>query len=73
MSHLPKRPSWDCDTCPGGKPWPCDPAREKLATEYSDDRVGLSIHLGDMLAHAIREQPRMPPQELFERFVSWTR
>ena len=72
MSHLPKRPSWDCDTCDGAKPWPCDPAREQLARRYRDNPVELSIYMGTQMAHAIREQSHMPPGEIFERFISWT-
>ena len=72
MSHEARRPGWDCDTCPGSKPWPSDPARERLAEEYAGQRALLSIHMGIQLADATREAPG-EPREMWERFVAWTR
>ena len=66
--HSPERPSWDCRLC--GKAWPCDPAREDLVAAL--DRVGLAVYMWLNLEDAVMEVPRMPPSELFERFIAWT-
>jgi hypothetical protein len=67
--HIAARPSWDCRAC--SKPWPCDPAREGLASEM--DRVSLAIYMWTNLEEAIGDMPTGPPSELFERFIRWTR
>ena len=67
--HLPTRPSWDCQAC--DKPWPCDPARERLTQMYG--RTTLSIFAAERLIEAARDVPTITPAELFERFLSWTR
>lgn len=67
--HHPARPSWDCVAC--GRPWPCDPARESLASRL--DMIGLAMYGWDRLEEAAGELPGTPPGELFDRFVSWTR
>ena len=67
--HLPHRPSWDCLSC--GRPWPCDPAREELAARL--DGVALAIYVWDRLEEAAGELPPTPSQELFDRFLRWTR
>ncbi|MFG1839116.1 hypothetical protein ACGFH8_11855 [Micromonospora sp. NPDC049175] len=69
--HLPTRPTWDCGTCE--TPWPCDPARVRLAETYGDNRVSLSMYLASLLDAALVEMPDTPAKELHERFVSWTR
>lgn len=69
VTHLPARPSWDCERC--DRPWPCDPAREELAREY--DRISLAMYAWDRLEEAAGELPPTPPAELFERFLRWTR
>lgn len=66
--HLAGRPSWDCLSC--GNPWPCDPARERLAREM--DRSKLAVFMWASLEEAIGDMPTGPPTELFERFVKWT-
>lgn len=66
--HPPARPSWDCRTC--GRCWPCDPARELMASEM--DRVALSVYMWLNLENAVMELPAMPACELFDRFISWT-
>ena len=48
--HLPMRPLWRCRGC--GALWPCQPARLALLAEYRDDRVGLLVYLGTMMAEA---------------------
>ena len=69
--HQPDRPGWDCRSC--GQPWPCPPARVRLGEAYGRDRVGLGMYLGGLLFVAAAEIPAATPQELFERFVAWTR
>jgi hypothetical protein len=66
--HAAHRPSWDCRSC--DKPWPCDPAREALAAAM--DPVGLAVLMWVRLEEAVTDLPRVPPAELFERFLHWT-
>jgi hypothetical protein len=66
--HIAERPSWDCRAC--DKPWPCDPARERLMLEM--DRVPLAIYMWVNLEEAARDMPLGPVAELFERFIKWT-
>ncbi|MBG0560162.1 hypothetical protein [Actinoplanes aureus] len=66
--HVPDRPSWRCRAC--GDPWPCDPARERLAAELS--RVDLAVLMWDHLEEAARDMPKAPASELFDRFLRWT-
>jgi hypothetical protein len=66
--HTAERPSWDCRSC--GKPWPCDPAREALASEM--DRVQLAIFMWINLVEAVGDMPTGPASDLFERFIRWT-
>jgi len=68
MEHTADRPSWDCRSC--GKPWPCDPARERLISDL--DRFALAIYMWSSLDEAVRDLPAGPPAELFERFIHWT-
>ena len=67
--HRPHRPSWDCLSC--GRPWPCDPAREDLAAQL--DAISLAMYAWQCLEEAAGELPATPPQELFDRFIRWTR
>jgi hypothetical protein len=66
--HAAERPSWQCRSC--GEPWPCDPARDRLAAGMG--RVNLSVYMWSSLEEAARDMPDGPPQELFERFIRWT-
>lgn len=66
--HTADRPSWDCRAC--DKPWPCDPAREALATEM--DRVALAIFMWLNFEEAADHLTNSPAGELFERFIAWT-
>lgn len=66
--HVPNRPDWDCWSCE--KPWPCDPAREKLAEDY--DLVGLSVFMSERMVEAAKDMPTVKPAELFDRFIAWT-
>lgn len=67
--HVPHRPSWDCWAC--GKDWPCNPAREDLAATM--DRVVLAMFMGDRMVQAAHDMLTVTPEELFERFLDWTR
>lgn len=67
--HVAARPSWDCAVC--GRPWPCDPAREELASTLTG--VGLAMQMWVYLESAAEDLRAVPVQELFERFLSWTR
>jgi hypothetical protein len=65
--HTADRPSWDCHRC--GKPWPCDPAREQLATELGP--VQLSVYMWASMEEAAGDLPDMPSAEFFDRFLRW--
>ena len=71
------RPLWLCRVCAG--PWPCQPARLLLLLEYRRDRVALSIYMASCLFDAaadllrLNPDPGPRPDELFHRFVAWTR
>lgn len=67
--HVAARPSWDCLAC--GKTWPCDPAREALASRF--DRVQLAMYAWGQLEEAVGDLPAMPAAEAFDRFLAWTR
>lgn len=72
MEHVPNRPAWDCAVC--GKDWPCDPAREELATEHHDDiGVRLAMAAWDYFEAFCFDRPNAPSADLFERFIAWTR
>ncbi|MET8084946.1 flavin reductase [Micromonospora sp. NPDC005237] len=71
--HLPRRPQWHCQTCAADTPWPCHPARVRLAEAYGCDRIGLSIYVSGLLVVVVVELPEVAPAELYERFVAWTR
>jgi hypothetical protein len=66
--HTAVRPSWDCGRC--ARPWPCDPAREQLAAEV-EGRTYLIMWMSVEMVHAARENPAIPPSELYERFLAW--
>lgn len=67
--HTPARPGWDCLAC--GRPWPCDPAREALATRFKGTR--LAVFTAAYLGEATRDLTTTPPAELYDRFIAWTR
>ncbi|MDG4792433.1 hypothetical protein [Micromonospora sp. WMMD1082] len=71
--HTPLRPAWTCGTCDGDAPWPCPPARVRLAERYGRDRVSLSMYVGALLTAALDDRPQDDPGELTTRFVAWTR
>lgn len=68
--HACAKPTWRCTACQ--QRWPCPEARQALADQFGTDRVGLSMYMGEMLAPAARDNP-VPPGELWERFIGWTR
>lgn len=69
ISHEPHRPSWVCTGC--GRPWPCFAARAALAASH--DPIMLAVHMTDQLHQAAGELKDATPQELFGRFLAWTR
>jgi hypothetical protein len=70
--HRPDRPSWLCGHC--GQDWPCSPARVELGEQYAGDRVGLSVYMAAQHGQAAGEiSATVPPGELYERFLAWTR
>lgn len=69
VEHQPHRPSWNCASC--ARPWPCDPARERLAAELGS--LSLAMFAWTCLEEAARDIPATPPAELYERFLAWTR
>lgn len=68
--HLPKRPQWECEEC--GKDWPCDTAREELASR-TDGGSALAILMWQHLEEFIRDTMSREFGEVFERFIGWTR
>jgi len=67
--HLAHRPSWDCLVC--GKPWPCDTAREAFMATMT--RVERAMLMWAYLEDAVMDVRGMPMDEVFARFISWTR
>ncbi|WP_091252128.1 hypothetical protein [Micromonospora matsumotoense] len=68
---VPARPSWQCAGC--GEPWPCQVRRDRLLSEYADDRTTLGSYLGLQLADALSDLPRQPASDLHARFLGWRR
>ncbi len=68
--HLPGRPTWDCLSC--DKPWPCDPARERMAAE-SPDVASLAFLMTRYLEDYAQEVQPWPPGEAYDRFIGWVR
>lgn len=68
---MPSRPSWDCLGC--GQPWPCAPAKVRLAEEYGRQRVNLSAFMARQLHDALPELSGVSSMVLHERFLWWTR
>ncbi|MFC7534719.1 hypothetical protein [Actinoplanes sp. GCM10030250] len=66
--HVPSRPSWNCAAC--GRPWPCEPARTRLAAELG--RIDLAVLMWDHFEEAARDMPHTPAGDLFTRFLRWT-
>jgi hypothetical protein len=69
IEHQPQPPSWDCLACE--RPWPCDPARERMTRLYA--ATTLSIMMADRLLDAVGDMPTASPADLFDRFLAWTR
>ncbi|MFI6242603.1 hypothetical protein ACIBEF_22290 [Micromonospora sp. NPDC050795] len=66
--HMPRRPQWDCEACE--QPWPCDPARVRLAEEFGTNRVNLSMYVSGLLDAALEELPTADTADLYDRFVA---
>ncbi|WP_405094835.1 hypothetical protein [Micromonospora sp. NBC_01412] len=74
--HVAARPTWRCRVC--AAPWPCQPAKLGLRTEYARDRVALAIYLCVLMHDAIADRLRTHPDQVdptgyFDRFIAWTR
>lgn len=75
VSHLPLRPLWLCRAC--AAPWPCAPAKLRLAREYAGNRVALCLYLSSVLhdaatdLHLLDPHGAPGPQQLFDRFIGW--
>ncbi len=71
--HVAERPSWACAGC--GQPWPCAPARSRLADEYDGMRHGLGLYLAGSYAEASADLygSKVLVESLFDRFVGWQR
>lgn len=67
--HRAARPSWRCSGC--GAPWPCQPAKLALLTEYGTDRLALLLYLATRMVDAAGELPTTV--NVVERFLSWAR
>jgi hypothetical protein len=67
--HIAHRPTWDCRQC--RKPWPCDPAREAFMATMN--RVERAVLMWVYLEAAAEEIRDMPLDEIFARFIRWTR
>lgn len=68
-AHDPARPSWKCRACE--RPWPCDPARDRLSREFT--RTRLALYAQAQMELAIGDMPSASPAELYERFLLWIR
>ncbi|WP_229399354.1 hypothetical protein [Micromonospora okii] len=74
--HTAARPTWRCRVC--AAPWPCQPAKLGLRTEYAGNRVALIIYLCVLMDDAISDRLRTHPAEVvpadyYARFVGWAR
>lgn len=69
VEHTAARPTWDCRVC--ARPWPCEPARERLLAELGETQ--LTMYAWTMLEAAAGELPTLTGLALFERFMTWTR
>jgi hypothetical protein len=69
--HAALQPSWDCIAC--GCDWPCDPARVELAERFAGKPGRLSIYMAEQLGFAAPALFMVPPDDLYARFIAWTR
>lgn len=69
--HRPDRTSWDCRTC--GAPFPCAPARQALWEDLGS--IPLAMFMWAALRTAVADlgDGARPAEELFDRFIGWTR
>lgn len=71
--HLPVPGLWTCKACPDDAPWPCDTARDGMIRAYGLDRIGLAISMSALFFQALADLRTEPHDELYDRFVAWTR
>ena len=67
--HQPQRPTWDCLAC--GQPWPCPPARKAIGAELAG--FELKVYMVAQLSVAAADMPAATFDELYTRFIGWTR
>jgi hypothetical protein len=70
VDHQPSPATYDCRSCE--RPWPCDAAREYLAST-TPDTVQLGMRLWVELEQAAAVLRHEPPAVLFDRFLKWAR
>ncbi|GAB1689424.1 hypothetical protein [Krasilnikovia sp. M28-CT-15] len=75
LTHTPLLPSYDCSCC--GAPWPCGPAKVELFEEMRLNRIHVVLYLGahlrGALDEAISDHDWSHVDNLYERFVGWTK
>ena len=67
VTHVARRPSWDCTAC--DQPWPCANAKADLAVEYVGQRTALVVYLAACLVEA--GEALRHPADLYDRFLGW--
>ncbi|MFG1799361.1 hypothetical protein ACGFI4_04190 [Micromonospora carbonacea] len=71
--HLPMRPAWLCRSC--AAPWPCQPARLALTTEFEGHSVALAFYLASSMYEAMDDTLRLgglpDTAALHARFLGW--
>lgn len=66
------RPLWRCDM--GCGDWPCQPAKDRLLAEYTNDRTALLMYLGAQMTEAEAQLNQIgAPASLYDRFIRWAR
>ncbi|WP_326562061.1 hypothetical protein [Micromonospora sp. NBC_01796] len=69
--HTAIKPAWTCANC--GEDWPCPTRRARLLAKYADDRLLLHFYLAGCLTEASTDLPHLPPDQLYDRFLGWSR
>ncbi|HET6483366.1 MAG TPA: hypothetical protein VFG35_25465 [Actinoplanes sp.] len=67
--HEANRPFWNCLEC--RVPWPCQPARDRMAADGID--TSLRLAAWSLFDDAVQDMPHASEAELYERFIGWMR
>ncbi len=69
--HTARRPGWSCRGC--SQPWPCAPARRRLAAEYADAPVSFALYMSGNYVEASRDLhgSGLLVDDLYDRFIAW--